>query len=168
MPSATGEYPMLINDRHGIIGFMLTMALGVALGAATLVVGNEVVKEVKSNKDGNTRQTGSKTGGVISNPVVEKAWGEYQKARKVYDEAVFKRSADWQQKKIKMERLREAWKRTVLDHTPGVGRGKTGQNQSGSGSASQQNPFGGGNVQLESSSNPTSDQTTTLNSSGRR
>ena len=35
------------NDRKGIIGFMLTLALGVAVGAATLVVGNEVVKGIK-------------------------------------------------------------------------------------------------------------------------
>ncbi|HNW37207.1 MAG TPA: LysM peptidoglycan-binding domain-containing protein, partial [Candidatus Ozemobacteraceae bacterium] len=144
---------MLIKDRRGIIGFMLTMALGVALGAATLVVGNEVVKGVKNKltKDGKTVQTTPKTGGIASNPVVEKAWNEYQKARKAYDEAVFNRSADWQQKKAEMERLRETWKKAVLNRTPGVGSVTAGQNQSGTSSGSQANPFGGGNVQVEPS-----------------
>jgi hypothetical protein len=37
-------------NRKGVIGFMITLALGVAVGAATLVVSNEVVKGIQTPK----------------------------------------------------------------------------------------------------------------------
>ncbi|HOT29637.1 MAG TPA: LysM peptidoglycan-binding domain-containing protein [Candidatus Ozemobacteraceae bacterium] len=128
---------MVLHDRRGIVGFMLTVALGVAIGAATLVVGTEVAKGVKEklSKDGKT------TKGAMSDPVVAGAWDSYQKAKKAYDEAVAAKKSDVRQLKEEMDRRRETWKQAVLERT-----GKTGDSPS---TGSRKNPFTGGNVQVE-------------------
>ena len=41
---------MIINNRRGVIGFMLTMAVGIALGAATLVVTSEMTRDDNKKK----------------------------------------------------------------------------------------------------------------------
>lgn len=129
---------MSLHDRRGIVGFMLTVALGVAIGAATLVVGTEVAKGVKEKvaKDGKT------TKGAMSDPVVAEAWNAYQKAKKAYDEAVAAKQADVRQLKEEMDSRRETWKQAVLQYT-----GKTGDQSS---TGSPKNPFTGGNVQVDS------------------
>ncbi len=132
---------MALHDRRGIVGFMLTVALGVAIGAATLVVGTEVAKGVKEkvSKDGKT------TKGAMSNPVVAGAWNSYQKAKKAYDEAVAAKKSDIRQLQEEMDRRRETWKQAVLEHT-----GKIGDRLS---TGSRKNPFTGGNVQVDSTGN---------------
>lgn len=142
---------MLLHDRHGIIGFMLTVALGVAIGAATLVVGTEVARNVKDKLTKNGKQTqpaASQGKSALSDPVVAKAWDSYQKAKKAYDAAIAAASADAQQLKAEMERLRDTWKKAVLERT---GRnGTSGQTAGG-----QQNPFTGGKVQVDSTNSTT-------------
>lgn len=130
---------MVLHDRRGIIGFMLTVALGVAIGAATLVVGTEVAKGVKDKLS----KDGKPTRGAMSDPVVAGAWNAYQQAKKTYDEAVAAKKSDLQQLKEELERRRETWKQAVLERT-----GKSGDNQQPA--DSRKNPFTGGNVQVDS------------------
>ncbi|HOI89376.1 MAG TPA: hypothetical protein PLK28_02575, partial [Candidatus Rifleibacterium sp.] len=73
---------MIINNRRGVIGFMLTMAVGIALGAATLVVTNEMTR------DDNKKKTTLNSARTPSSPAaVEKAFEKYQKAYQEYQQA---------------------------------------------------------------------------------
>ncbi|HEY9070886.1 MAG TPA: hypothetical protein VIV61_11575 [Candidatus Ozemobacteraceae bacterium] len=125
-------------NRRGIIGFMVTLALGVALGAATLVVGTEVAKNVKEKKSGDkTAVSTPKSGGANANPAAAAAWDEYQKARKAYAEARAANAPDAEQKKADVKRLRDAWKRAVFEDLPGAV------------SDAVKNPFTGGEVEVD-------------------
>lgn len=105
---------MLTLNRRGIIGFMLTMAVGIALGAAALVVSNEIVR--KENKPSSF----TRVKGPSSPASVEKAFESYQKAYRDYQQAVGLGRKDV---KKYADALREAKKNLEIEifrNTPGV------------------------------------------------
>jgi nucleoid-associated protein YgaU len=102
-------------NRRGVIGFMLTMALGVALGAATLVVGNEIVKGI-SGKDEKAANSTSKPSSVE----VDKAFQEYQSAYKNYQQAVGLGRSDAEVYENKLKEARKNLEWQILKSTPGV------------------------------------------------
>lgn len=143
----------MIGNRRGVIGFMVTMAVGIAIGAATLFVGSEIAKGLEEDK-GN--QKGSVS--VISSSAleVEKAFTDYQSAQKDYERAVNQNSPYAQQY---LERLHSAKRRleiALLRNTPGVDQMtlpalETLQTQQPAVEVSAQeqaNPFSGGEVTI--------------------
>lgn len=105
---------MLTGKRRGVIGFMLTMAVGIALGAAALVVSNEMVRE----NDGKTGTAGSQNSG--SPVAVEKAFEGYQKAYKDYQQAVGLGRADQKKYFDAFQEAKRKLEREIFRNTPGV------------------------------------------------
>jgi len=90
------------------------MAVGIALGAATLVVSNEIARKAAKDKPTSTFH------GPSSSASVEKAFENYQKAFREYQQAVGLGRAD---AKKYGDNLREAKKRLeteIFRNTPGV------------------------------------------------
>ncbi len=131
----------MIRDRKGIIGLMLTMALGVALGAAALVVGKEVAKGYDKNQ---ASQPQGKTASGLS-PAVDAAMTEFLNAQKAYEDAVFNRSPDWPQKKAAMKTARLHLEQALLGTqgipATGANQGSSSSNQ-GTTVSTTPNPFG--------------------------
>ncbi|PKL45233.1 MAG: hypothetical protein CVV41_03840 [Candidatus Riflebacteria bacterium HGW-Riflebacteria-1] len=105
---------MLTLNRRGVIGFMLTMAVGIALGAAALVVSSEIARKDEE------KQPFSAARGPSSPANVEKAFEDYQKAYRDYQQAVGLGRSD-----IKKygDALRDAKKHLEIEifrNTPGV------------------------------------------------
>jgi len=106
---------MIISNRRGVIGFMLTMAVGIALGAATLVVTNEMTRDDSRRNDSLTAaQTPS------SPAAVEKAFENYQKAYKEYQQAVGLGRADMQKYGEALQKAKRNLEIEILRNTPGV------------------------------------------------
>lgn len=106
---------MRIGKRHGVIGFMLTMAVGIALGAAALVVTSEMNRdkpeEVKPKVEKHS----------AGSPVkVEKAFEEYQKAYKEYQQAVGLGRADLKRYEDALGEARRKLELEIFRNTPGV------------------------------------------------
>jgi nucleoid-associated protein YgaU len=115
-----GEEMRKLNKR-GVIGFVLTMAVGVAIGAAALVVGNEMSKKKKSSPKAQTIQKTNASSRMkpSSAKQIDKAFADYQKAYKDYQQAVGLGREDIQ---VYAENLRIAksnleWE--ILRNTPG-------------------------------------------------
>ncbi|PKL48135.1 MAG: hypothetical protein CVV42_10780 [Candidatus Riflebacteria bacterium HGW-Riflebacteria-2] len=105
---------MFTLNRRGVIGFMLTMAVGIALGAAALVVSNEIVR---NDKD---KQPFAAARGPSSPANVEKAFEQYQKAYRDYQQAAGLGRPDMAKY---AEALREAKRNLEIEifrNTPGV------------------------------------------------
>jgi hypothetical protein len=106
------ELPTLKSKRQGVIGFLLTMAVGVALGAAALVVSNEMQKK----PDPSPLQTQ-----VPSSPLaVEKAFADYQKAHEAYRQAVGRGRPDIDKYKRAYDKARRRLELEIFRNTPGV------------------------------------------------
>ncbi len=162
-------------NKRGVIGLMLTMALGVALGAATLVVGNEIVKGISGNEN-KTANSEKKASPVA----VEKAFAEYQAAYKSYQQAVGLGRSDSDNYAKKLQEARKKLEWEILKNTPGVsqmdltGIGADTNNQESATtttessnteasapeaasqvSSSMSNPFGEGEIVLNPTGNST-------------
>lgn len=105
---------MFTLNRRGVIGFMLTMAVGIALGAAALVVSNEIARDNKQ------KQPFAAVREPSSPASVEKAFEQYQKAYRDYQQAVGLGRSDVAKY---AEALREAKRNLEIEifrNTPGV------------------------------------------------
>jgi len=110
-------------NRRGIIGVLLTMALGLALGAATLVVGTEVANG-PDKKTGNNIVPAPSSSSTYAE--ADAAFREYQSARKAYDEAVENKYPDIDQISLQLQKSKARLERAILLNTPGVGAIPTG------------------------------------------
>lgn len=107
------ETYMIKRNRKGVIGFLLTMAVGVALGAAALVVTSEMGKEKKADP--------LKAAKVKSSPVeVEKAFEEYQKAYRAYQQAAGLGRKDIQKYADAYHEAKRRLEIEIFRNTPGV------------------------------------------------
>jgi LysM repeat protein len=104
---------MIKRNRKGVIGFLLTMAVGVALGAAALVVSSEMQKDNKADL--------LQTAKAPSSPAaVEKAFEEYQKAYKAYQQAVGLGRKDIQKYADEYRAAKKRLELEIFRNTPGV------------------------------------------------
>ncbi len=106
---------MIINNRRGVIGFMLTMAVGIALGAATLVVTSEMTRD---DKDRKTTLTSART--PSSPGDVEKAFEKYQKAYQEYQQAAGLGREDVKKYADAFKEAKRNLEIEILRNTPGV------------------------------------------------
>lgn len=105
-----------LQKNRGVVGFMLTVAVGVAIGAATLVVSNEISKENKKQHQSPLRTIE----GPSSPQSVQQAYIEYQRAYLNYQTAVKNRLEDTD---IFLEKFHEARRNLEIEifrNTPGV------------------------------------------------
>jgi len=106
---------MIINNRRGVIGFMLTMAVGIALGAATLVVTNEMTR------NDNSKKTTLSSARTPSSPAsVEKAFEKYQKAYQEYQQAAGLGREDVKKYADAFKEAKRNLEIEILRNTPGV------------------------------------------------
>lgn len=106
---------MVKLNRKGFIGFMLTMAVGVAIGAAALVVSNEIAR------DKNAKKSASSTLREPSSAVnVEKAFEQYQKAYKEYQQAAGLGRQDVKKYSDAYKEAKKNLEIEILRNTPGV------------------------------------------------
>lgn len=104
---------MIKRNRKGVIGFLLTMAVGVAIGAAAIVVTKEIQKDQNNDP--------LKAASQPSSPAaVEKAFDNYQKAYREYQQAAGLGRED-------IEKYAEAYRQAkreleieIFRNTPGV------------------------------------------------
>lgn len=112
MNNNNNESLRLKPKRRGVIGFLLTMAVGVALGAAALVVTNEMQKEP---------EPGPLQKQVPSSPAaVEKAFADYQKAHEAYRQAVGRGRPDIDKYKRAHDIAKHRLELEIFRNTPGV------------------------------------------------
>ncbi|HNV72810.1 MAG TPA: hypothetical protein PKO06_24090, partial [Candidatus Ozemobacteraceae bacterium] len=109
---------LILHHRNGFVGFMLTMALGVALGAATLVVSNEVIKGAK--KEGTKPATSQSSPFKDRANALKVAWKNYDQTRQAYEDALAQRSPDVATKRETMLRAKRILERAILGATPGL------------------------------------------------
>lgn len=100
---------------------MLTMALGIALGAATLLVGNEVAKGV-DKKDGGKGKKPPALTPLPSNSAqeLEESFKAYREARRRYDEALAGKVADPRVLVEELKRAKVRLEKAILLNTPGL------------------------------------------------
>lgn len=104
---------MIRQNRKGVIGFLLTMAVGVALGAAALVVTTEMHKESRSET--------LKAASTPTSPVaVEKAFADFQKAYSAYQQAVGLGRKDIQKYADAYHAAKKRLELEIFRNTPGV------------------------------------------------
>ncbi len=101
---------------------MVTMALGVAIGAATLLVGTEVAKNLDEKPAGGVASfTIQPDIPANSAQELEEAFREYQTARQAYDLAVAARGADLRQPLAALRRAKARLEKAIALNTPGLG-----------------------------------------------
>ncbi len=104
---------MIKGNRRGVIGFLLTMAVGVALGAAALVVTSEMKREKNADP--------LKAAKAKSSPVaVEKAFEDYQKAYRAYQQAAGLGRKDIQKYADAFHDAKRQLEIEIFRNTPGV------------------------------------------------
>jgi len=104
-----------MGKKRGVIGFMLTMAVGIALGAAALVVTSEM------NRDKPEEVHPKIENNPAGSPVkVEKAFEEYQKAYKEYQQAVGLGRADLKRYEDALKEAKKKLELEIFRNTPGV------------------------------------------------
>ena len=104
---------MLKRNRKGVIGFLLTMAVGVAIGAAAIVVTKEIQKDQNNDPLIAARQPSSPA-------AVEQAFDNYQQAYREYQQAAGLGREDIEKY---AEAYRQAKRRLEIEifrNTPGV------------------------------------------------
>lgn len=147
---------MLRNDRSGIIGFMITLALGVAVGAATLVVGNEVVKDLKQKKQSSAVKNSAPGPGTSE---LNLLYWQYDQAKRAYYSSVSQRSSDVQEKRAALIQAQQSYKLALEN--------KSGPSQSSS-TSGQRNPFDdGGTVQIGQTPQVNAAQSSSVGSQNR-
>lgn len=105
---------MFTLNRRGVIGFMLTMAVGIALGAAALVVSSEIARDDKANQS----FTAYRAPGSPAN--VDKAFAEYQKAYRDYQQAVGLGRSDAAEYAEALRNAKKTLEIEIFRNTPGV------------------------------------------------
>lgn len=105
---------MFTLNRRGVVGFMLTMAVGIALGAAALVMSNEIARDSKN------KQSFTSYRGPSSPASVEKAFAEYQKAYRDYQQAVGRGRSDSKKYAEALRNAKKALEIEIFRNTPGV------------------------------------------------
>lgn len=98
---------MNLGSRRGIVGFMLTVALGVAVGAATLVVGKEVAKNISGKEPSGEKKTQVRPVSPVPAQVVQTNRAEQKliKAQSAYYRSLMSQSGDLTQQ---LKSLKEA------------------------------------------------------------
>jgi len=109
-----GDDSMFTLNRRGVIGFMLTMAVGIALGAAALVVSNEIARNDKE------KQPFTAVRDPSSPASVEKAFEQYQKAYRDYQQAAGLGRADLAKYADKLREAKRNLEIEIFRNTPGV------------------------------------------------
>ena len=152
---------MIKQNRRGVIGFLLTMAVGAALGAAALVVSSEIKKDI-----------GSETLKAASDPsspaAVEKAFEDYQQAYKAYQQAVGLGRKDIAKYASAYREAKRRLELEIFRNTPGVSdmdmnKFEAHSNASSDGSdIANNNPFAGNEIVLTADDS----SATTLGQSG--
>ncbi|MBF0409791.1 MAG: LysM peptidoglycan-binding domain-containing protein [Candidatus Riflebacteria bacterium] len=116
-----------LSHRSGVIDFMLTLALGVALGAATLVVTNEVIK----GDDKETARNAQNLPHDQKQKLLLDSAKNFFQARKEYEDAVRNSSDDISVKRENLMRAKAVYERAVVINTPSpvpAGTTQTAQN----------------------------------------
>ncbi|NCB39689.1 MAG: LysM peptidoglycan-binding domain-containing protein [Erysipelotrichia bacterium] len=106
---------MLKQNKRGFIGVMLTMAVGIALGAAALVVSTEIAKDKK--QDAASSSVSSSDGSAKN---VEKAFDQYQKAYREYQQAAGLGRDDVKKYADAFKSAKRELELAILKNTPGV------------------------------------------------
>lgn len=160
---------MITGNRRGVIGFMLTMAVGIALGAATLVVSNEIARDKNEKKSTSASQTSLR--GTSSPADVEKAFDNYQKAYKEYQQAAGLGRGDIKKYSDAYKEAKRKLEIEIMRNTPGVqemdlpdvngnqSSSSAGNTSSTTSSGDSTNPFSVSNVVINSSSSSVGNQT---------
>ncbi|GAB4279442.1 MAG: hypothetical protein Kow0029_23320 [Candidatus Rifleibacteriota bacterium] len=104
---------MIFRNRKGVVGFLLTMAVGLAIGAAALVVSKEVQKDSQTSSLRAVSQPSSPE-------AVEKAFAEYQKAYREYQQAAGLGRADIQKYADAYFKAKRKLEIEIFRNTPGV------------------------------------------------
>ncbi|MFZ5949703.1 MAG: LysM peptidoglycan-binding domain-containing protein [Candidatus Rifleibacteriota bacterium] len=104
---------MIKRNRKGVIGFLLTMAVGVALGAAALVVSTEIKKDGQASPLAAAKSPSSPE-------AVEKAFEDYQQAYKAYQQAVGLGRKDVQKYADAYQAAKQRLEIEIFRNTPGV------------------------------------------------
>ncbi len=106
---------MYMGKKRGVIGFMLTMAVGIALGAAALVVTSEMNRD--KPEENHPKIENNSAGSPVK---VEKAFEEYQKAYKEYQQAVGLGRADLKRYEDALKEAKKKLELEIFRNTPGV------------------------------------------------
>lgn len=137
-------------NRRGIIGFVLTMALGAALGAAAFVVGNEVNKEKKTSR---MSVSTNMSNAITSQTKVKEAFSKYELAFNNYKIAVAQGRPDVN---VYAEKLRAAkksletqMKSTSSQTTQEPQNTESNNNYADPVADNMFNPFSGRNVKID-------------------
>jgi len=125
---------MFLAKRRGIIGFMITLALGVAVGAATLVVGNEVVKNMKNSDEKKEKSGFQNPRYQIQNTSLEMAAKRLARAQRDYYKSVTMQAGDLNEKSQALKQAKAEYERILKQ----MNSPATAPEVSGSG---QRNPF---------------------------
>lgn len=107
----------MIGRRRGIIGFVVTMAVGIALGAATLFVGSEVAKNLDQEKKPGPPAVYFPSPAAIE---VDAAFKDYQSRQKAYEQALLNNSPHAPRLLENLSRARKRLELAILNNTPGV------------------------------------------------
>ena len=107
---------MRTERRRGFIGFLLTMALGIALGTATLVASKEIITGSDKNKTQPTNQSSY----ADRAQALKVAWKSYDQARLAYESALAKKADNVSAKHETMLKAKGIMEKAILRATPGV------------------------------------------------
>jgi len=103
---------MIFPSRRGIVGLMLTIALGIALGAATLLVGKEVAKGVEKKLPASMPENSGRE--------LEEAFRSYQAARQSFLEAKSRKATDLRQKGEMLKKAESCLQKALRLNTPEI------------------------------------------------
>lgn len=104
------------SSRRGIVGVVVTMAVGLAIGAATVFVGSEVAKGLKKDKTPPERVQHNSNAAAE----VDQAFQVYQAAQRRYEQARDTGASDLRERQATFELARQRLERALLLNTPGV------------------------------------------------
>lgn len=111
---------MRVPGRRGVVSIMLTLALGVAIGAATLLVGTEVAKNLEPPPPASAGVALTSAFPANSARELEEAFQGYQAARRLYDKAVAARVQDLRAHLAVLRKAKQRLERAVILNTPGL------------------------------------------------
>ncbi|MGM0600258.1 MAG: LysM peptidoglycan-binding domain-containing protein [Candidatus Rifleibacteriota bacterium] len=104
---------MIKRNRKGVIGFLLTMAVGAAIGAAAIVV----TKEIQKDQDNDPLKAASRPS---SPAAVEKAFDNYQQAYRAYQQAAGLGRKDIEKYAQAYRQAKRQLEIEIFRNTPGV------------------------------------------------
>lgn len=109
-------HKVIARSRRGIIGFVVTMAVGLAIGAATIFVSSEVAKGLKEDRPPIPQIPQAPE----SAREVDQAFQAYQVAQRRFEDARQSGAADVAERQAAFLAARKRLERAILMTTPGV------------------------------------------------